>query len=143
MAVDLPRKSGYSSTVISLGGGASFGDEIRAVFSETGLLSKSPDFEYRAEQQQMAGEVEVELHVGAVWAGKVTFDLTLEGFTAFLTVGCLDALKVSGAGVAKRASIAENLAAQFTERRIKEIKQATNHSSPASCFGFLGRIMRI
>lgn len=27
------------------------------VFSETGLLSKSPDFEYRAEQQQMAGEV--------------------------------------------------------------------------------------
>ena len=27
------------------------------VFSESGLLSKSPDFEYRAEQQQMAGEV--------------------------------------------------------------------------------------
>ncbi|MGC6566718.1 MAG: ATP-dependent DNA helicase [Akkermansiaceae bacterium] len=27
------------------------------VFSETGLLSKSPDFEYRAEQQEMAGEV--------------------------------------------------------------------------------------
>ena len=31
------------------------------VFSETGLLSKSPDFEYRAEQQQMAGEVAEEL----------------------------------------------------------------------------------
>ena len=30
---------------------------MRLVFSETGLLSKSPDFEYRAEQQQMAGEV--------------------------------------------------------------------------------------
>ena len=30
---------------------------MRMVFSETGLLSKSPDFEYRAEQQQMAGEV--------------------------------------------------------------------------------------
>lgn len=43
--------------VISLGGGNSFGDEMRMVFSETGLLSKSPDFEYRAEQQQMAGEV--------------------------------------------------------------------------------------
>ena len=43
--------------VISLGGGGNFGDEIREIFSETGLLSKSPDFEYRAEQQQMAGEV--------------------------------------------------------------------------------------
>jgi ATP-dependent DNA helicase DinG len=43
--------------VISLGGGNSFGEEMRMVFSETGLLSKSPDFEYRAEQQQMAGEV--------------------------------------------------------------------------------------
>ena len=43
--------------MISLGGGSSFGDEMRLVFSETGLLSKSPDFEYRAEQQQMAGEV--------------------------------------------------------------------------------------
>lgn len=30
---------------------------MREVFSETGLLSKSPDFEYRAEQQEMAGEV--------------------------------------------------------------------------------------
>lgn len=30
---------------------------MREVFSESGLLSKSPDFEYRAEQQQMAGEV--------------------------------------------------------------------------------------
>jgi len=30
---------------------------MRMVFSETGLLSKSPDFEYRAEQQEMAGEV--------------------------------------------------------------------------------------
>lgn len=30
---------------------------MRMVFSETGLLSKSPDFEYRAEQQAMAGEV--------------------------------------------------------------------------------------
>ena len=43
--------------MISLGGGGNFGDEIREIFSETGLLSKSPDFEYRAEQQQMAGEV--------------------------------------------------------------------------------------
>ncbi|MDB4564278.1 hypothetical protein N9111_01125 [bacterium] len=43
--------------MISLGGGNSFGEEMRMVFSETGLLSKSPDFEYRAEQQQMAGEV--------------------------------------------------------------------------------------
>jgi len=43
--------------VISLGGGNSFGDEMRMVFSETGMLSKSPDFEYRAEQQEMAGEV--------------------------------------------------------------------------------------
>ncbi len=43
--------------MISLGGGNSFGDEMRMVFSETGMLSKSPDFEYRAEQQQMAGEV--------------------------------------------------------------------------------------
>ena len=43
--------------VISLGGGNSFGDEMRMVFSEAGLLSKSPDFEYRPEQQQMAGEV--------------------------------------------------------------------------------------
>ncbi|MGJ8697164.1 MAG: ATP-dependent DNA helicase [Verrucomicrobiaceae bacterium] len=43
--------------MISLGGGGEFGDEMRAVFSESGLLSKSPDFEYRAEQQQMAGEV--------------------------------------------------------------------------------------
>ena len=43
--------------VISLGEGGTFGDEMRQVFSGTGLLSKSPDFEYRAEQQQMAGEV--------------------------------------------------------------------------------------
>jgi len=44
--------------VISLGGGGtSFDDEIRTIFSEVGLLSKSPDFEYRAEQQDMAGEV--------------------------------------------------------------------------------------
>ena len=43
--------------VISLGGGNSFRDEMRIVFSEAGLLSKSPDFEYRPEQQQMAGEV--------------------------------------------------------------------------------------
>ncbi|MDB4812810.1 DEAD/DEAH box helicase [Akkermansiaceae bacterium] len=43
--------------MISLGGGNSFGEEMRMVFSETGLLSKSPDFEYRAEQQQMAGVV--------------------------------------------------------------------------------------
>ncbi len=44
--------------MISLGEhGPRFYDEIRHVFSETGLLSKSPDFEYRAEQQEMAGEV--------------------------------------------------------------------------------------
>lgn len=30
---------------------------MRTIFSENGLLSKSPDFEYRAEQQQMAGAV--------------------------------------------------------------------------------------
>lgn len=57
MAVELGDGSGYFCGVISLGGGNSFGDEMRMVFSETGLLSKSPDFEYRAEQQQMAGEV--------------------------------------------------------------------------------------
>lgn len=43
--------------MISLGGGGSFGEEMRAVFSDSGLLSKSPDFEFRPEQQQMAGEV--------------------------------------------------------------------------------------
>ncbi len=35
----------------------SFDEGIRMVFSTEGLLSKSPDFEYRAEQQEMAGEV--------------------------------------------------------------------------------------
>lgn len=57
MAVEFPGGGSYSAGVISLGGGGSFGDEMRMIFSETGLLSKSPDFEYRAEQQQMAGEV--------------------------------------------------------------------------------------
>jgi len=57
MAVEFGGVKGYFKSVISLGGGNSFGDEMRMVFSETGLLSKSPDFEYRAEQQQMAGEV--------------------------------------------------------------------------------------
>ena len=32
-------------------------EEIRGVFSDNGLLSKSPDFAYRPEQQQMAYEV--------------------------------------------------------------------------------------
>lgn len=57
MAIESSWSEEYGAGVISLGGGGSFGDEMRAVFSETGLLSKSPDFEYRAEQQQMAGEV--------------------------------------------------------------------------------------
>ncbi|MDB4508182.1 DEAD/DEAH box helicase [Akkermansiaceae bacterium] len=43
--------------MISLGGGKGFGEEMRDVFSGSGLLSGSPDFEYRAEQQEMAGEV--------------------------------------------------------------------------------------
>ncbi|MDG2323735.1 MAG: DEAD/DEAH box helicase, partial [Akkermansiaceae bacterium] len=47
--------------MITLGGGASFGEEMRAVFSSSGLLSKSPDFEFRAEQQEMAGEVAMAL----------------------------------------------------------------------------------
>ena len=34
---------------------------MRAVFSASGLLSKSPDFEFRAEQQEMAGEVAMAL----------------------------------------------------------------------------------
>ena len=34
---------------------------MRAVFSGSGLLSKSPDFEFRAEQQEMAGEVAMAL----------------------------------------------------------------------------------
>ena len=37
--------------------GGLFSEDIHEVFSETGLLSKSPDFEYRAEQQEMAVEV--------------------------------------------------------------------------------------
>lgn len=50
--------------MISLGGGLSFRDEMREFFSTTGLLSKSPDFEYRAEQQEMAGEVAEALEMG-------------------------------------------------------------------------------
>ena len=38
-------------------GGTGLGDEIWDLFSETGKLSKSPDFEYRPQQQQMATRV--------------------------------------------------------------------------------------
>ncbi len=50
--------------VISLGGGESFADEMRRFFSGNGSLSKSPDFEFRAEQQEMAGEVAEALDEG-------------------------------------------------------------------------------
>lgn len=50
--------------MISLGGGVSFADEMRDFFSQTGALSKSPDFEYRAEQQEMAGEIAEALEGG-------------------------------------------------------------------------------
>ncbi len=40
--------------MISIREGGLFSEEIRKVFSLDGLLSKSPDFEYRAEQQEMA-----------------------------------------------------------------------------------------
>jgi ATP-dependent DNA helicase DinG len=39
------------------GAGESLADEIHGIFSAEGLLSKSPDFAYRAEQQEMAVEV--------------------------------------------------------------------------------------
>lgn len=49
--------------MISLGGGgrSSFYEEMREAFSDSGLLSRSPDFEFRAEQQEMAGEVALAL----------------------------------------------------------------------------------
>jgi ATP-dependent DNA helicase DinG len=38
-------------------GGLNLVEEVRDVFSKTGLLSKSKDFEYRAEQEELAGAV--------------------------------------------------------------------------------------
>lgn len=38
-------------------GGVNLVEEVREVFSRTGLLSKSKDFEYRAEQEELAGAV--------------------------------------------------------------------------------------
>ncbi|MES2981600.1 MAG: helicase C-terminal domain-containing protein [Verrucomicrobiota bacterium] len=38
-------------------GGVNLVEEVRDVFSRTGLLSKSKDFEYRAEQEELAGAV--------------------------------------------------------------------------------------
>ena len=38
-------------------GGVNLVEEVRDVFSRTGLLSKSKDFEYRSEQEELAGAV--------------------------------------------------------------------------------------
>jgi len=45
---------GMISVVDGFMGGKRLAKEIHEVFSESGLLSKSPDFEYRKEQQEMA-----------------------------------------------------------------------------------------
>ena len=48
------------------GPGKGLADEIHGIFSADGLLSKSPDFAYRAEQQEMAVEVASALEQSSV-----------------------------------------------------------------------------
>ena len=44
-------------SVSESGVGGSLVEEVREVFSRSGVLSKSKDFEYRPQQEEMAGAV--------------------------------------------------------------------------------------
>ena len=101
--------------------GASEGlaDEIHGIFSADGLLSKSPDFAYRSEQQEMAFEV-----ASALQQSKI---LTIEAGTgvgkslAYLIPAVKYALESGKKAVISTHTI--NLQEQLTEKDIPLVKK--------------------